>query len=79
MTERDLDRTISEILSRILALEIAPGQQVHRKDVDRWDSLKNLEIVFALESALGVTFDEEDITSVEGADDLKKVCLRNEA
>jgi acyl carrier protein len=79
MTEKDIDRTISQILSRILALEITPGQQIRRKDLDRWDSLKNLEIVFALESALGVTFDEEDIASVEGTDDLKKVCLRNAA
>lgn len=79
MIGKDLDQTISDILSRILGLDIAPGQQIHRKDLDRWDSLKNLEIVFALESALGVTFDEGDITSVESTDDLRKVCLRNEA
>lgn len=39
-----------------------PVDDTNREDMPEWDSLKNIEILFALEEAFEVEFAEEELT-----------------
>ena len=43
---------LSEILSLVLERSVAAGEDVRRIDEAKWDSLKHLEIVMAVEAAV---------------------------
>lgn len=80
MADTTLDSTIADILSSVLGRPVAPGEAVTRETEERWDSLKHIEIIFALEAALGVRFTEEDIAAIHSAQDLKsRATLRHAA
>ncbi len=70
MTER-IDAEIAEILSLTLGRPVAPGQNLTRADEPKWDSMKHLEIIFAVEGAFGVAFTPDEIAAVSSAADLK--------
>jgi acyl carrier protein len=55
------NQTIRETLSLVLGIDVPPGSDVSRDIEPSWDSLKHIEVVFALESALDVRFTEEQI------------------
>ena len=66
----DADTMIAEILSLILERPVAVGECVMREEEAGWDSLKHLEIVFAVEAALDVTFTPEDMAAIDGTPSL---------
>lgn len=78
MTER-IDAEIAEILSLTLARPVAPGENLTRDDEPKWDSLKHLEIVFAVEGAYGVAFSPEEIAAVTSVADLKAKVMSADA
>jgi len=59
----DVDAILAEILSRVLRRPLAPGEPLSRTDEPRWDSLRHLEIVFAVEAAFGVAFTPDEIAA----------------
>lgn len=65
-----VDEGIAEILSLVLARPVSPGETLSRDDEPKWDSLKHLEIIFALEEAFDVAFSAEEIGSVKSSADL---------
>lgn len=65
------DELLADILSTILEQPVTPGQVLRRADVAKWDSLKHLEIVFAVEAAFEVAFTAEEIAQITGSEDLK--------
>lgn len=78
MTER-IDAEIAEILSLALARSVAAGEDLQRADEATWDSLKHLEIIFAVEGAYGVSFSPEEIAAVASAADIKAKVLAADA
>ena len=47
-------------------LRAAPQDaELRRADLDAWDSLKHMEIVFALEDRYGVRFDESEFVQLD--------------
>jgi acyl carrier protein len=78
MTER-IDAEIAEILSLILGRPVAAAENLKRADEAKWDSLKNLEIVFAVEAAYGVAFSADEIAAVSGVADLRAKVLASDA
>ena len=56
-------------MSVVLKRAFLPHEAVHREEESSWDSLKHVELLFAIEGALGVTFDPEEIP---GLDNLAK-------
>lgn len=42
------------------------------QDIEEWDSITHLNIIMALEAALGVTFDPEDIPELLSARDIAR-------
>jgi len=78
MTER-IDAEIAEILSLTLGRPVAAGEDLKRADEPKWDSLKHLEIIFAVEGAYGVSFSPDEIAAVASAADLRTKVLAADA
>lgn len=60
----DLDADVQTLLARVLRLAEPPAAELRRDETARWDSLKHVEIVFALEDAYGVRFDESEFAAM---------------
>lgn len=67
MNAPDLEATVLDVLSAILRRPFPPGVDVVRADTAGWDSLKHVEIVFAIEEELGVTFPETALSELDRA------------
>lgn len=72
MTDEILDRiadTLRDVLGR-------PDLDVHdgltAADVDGWDSVAHVELVYALEEEFGIEFGAEDITSHADVGELRR-------
>lgn len=75
----NLDETLAEILTVILERPVAVGENLRREDEAKWDSLKHLEIVFAVEAAYGVSFSTEEIAEVADVAALKAKVQQSDA
>lgn len=64
-----VDAVVRETVGLLLGRRIAPGEHVARGQEPDWDSLKHIEIVFAVEGACDVRFPEDELgtlTDIEG-------------
>jgi acyl carrier protein len=75
----DVDTTLAEILSAVLKRPLAPGETVRRTDEPLWDSLRHLEIIFAIEAAFGVSFSPEEIAAASDLSALRSKALGHDA
>jgi acyl carrier protein len=57
----ELDDEVRDTLGIVLGRTFAPDDPVAREAQPDWDSLKHIELVFALEDVLGVRFDAGEI------------------
>jgi acyl carrier protein len=60
------EHEIGELVSRILGVPL-PSADARRRDVPAWDSLKHMELVFALEDRYAVQFDESEFARLDSA------------
>jgi acyl carrier protein len=51
---------VRALIARILGVPLPDGGPVERRHVPEWDSLKHMEIIFALEDGFDVQFDESE-------------------
>ena len=51
------------VLANVLKCEI--DLDTSRLNTPQWDSLKNIEIIFAVEDELGLEFSEEELASLD--------------
>lgn len=63
----ELEQDIERLLARILKVDQTPARVLRRGDVEQWDSLKHVEIVFALEDQYGVEFAESEFSTMTSA------------
>jgi len=66
LTGRELEMEVQDLLVAVLKLETVRDPNLHRRSVREWDSLKHMEIVFALEDRYGVQFDESEFATLDG-------------
>jgi acyl carrier protein len=57
------EREIAELLSRVLGVPLPA--RARRPDVAAWDSLKHMELVFALEDRYDVRFHESEFARLD--------------
>jgi len=62
-----LQREIQSLIAAILKLDPIPAAELRRAEVEQWDSLKHVEIVFALEDAYGIAFEEREFPALSSA------------
>ena len=67
MSDREAPSEVAvrRLLRTILQLPAQDDSALRREDVDAWDSLKHMEIVFALEERYGVRFDESEFAALD--------------
>ena len=71
MTDAELDLLLSEVMTSVLQVDIPPGLNILRDADERWNSLKHMEIIFSLESALNIQFSEAEIGEISSVEDIK--------
>ncbi len=79
MTEEELDSMISEVISSALQSNVRPGENLSRANHERWNSLKHIEIILLLESALNIRFSEDEIANISCVEDIKSRILAKHA
>jgi acyl carrier protein len=61
---------VRQIMGEVLQEPISPGQDVIRESVPGWDSLKHVELLFALEDAYDIKFDRQEFGELGSLDAL---------
>jgi acyl carrier protein len=67
MTHGEIQSRVHEVLTLVLRLSSSPQEPVLRADVPVWDSLSHVEIIYAIEESLEVTFTEEEMAALDGS------------
>ena len=71
MTEKELDSLISEVMSSVLQVDVPAGVNLSKASEERWNSLKHIEIILSLESALNIRFSEDEIAEISCVEDIR--------
>jgi acyl carrier protein len=67
MSERardDVQKEVARILSSVLGHDIAPGVTIAAADDPVWDSLRQVEVMYAVEDTFGFRFEESDFSAL---------------
>lgn len=70
MNENDVERAVVLVLSSVL--KVSATRSSSRAEHHEWDSLKHIEVVFALEDEFGIQFDEESLKQLTSVPDIVK-------
>lgn len=68
MEQKNIEASVVSIISAVLKSDV--NLESTRLNTDTWDSLKHIEIIFAVEDELGVQFAEEELPVL---DSVKKI------
>jgi len=67
------EEKLSKIVAKILLLdEPDVSDDLSRKNVEAWDSLAHLMLISEVESAFGVTLDDDDIIAINTVGDIRR-------
>lgn len=58
------------ILSEVLNITIAPGENPVRSQIANWDSLNHMELILRLEEKFQVRFTMGEVAAIQSLDDL---------
>jgi len=65
MDRYELEKRVLSVFNVLLCQQLQAGGDYTRKNVSNWDSLKHIEIIFALEEELGVEFSEAELAGLD--------------
>ena len=65
MDRIQIEQTVLAVLTTILKRPFSDSTDITRQSTANWDSLKHIEIMFALEEELGTEFSEEELVSLD--------------
>lgn len=63
MERQNIESTVLEVVSTVLKEDVT--SQASRGDFAKWDSLKHIEIMFALEEAFDMAFSEDELAMLD--------------
>lgn len=76
MTKIEIQEKLLEIFGLVLKKDFSGQSEIVREEEMNWDSLKHLEIIFAVEDELGVRFAEENIPELKALSDFESAVER---
>ena len=77
MNEGDIDRRITEIVSKVLLLDADDvSDSLRRKDYEPWDSMAHLILVSEIENEFGISFDDDEVVDIWTVGDLRRVVAK---
>lgn len=65
MERVQIEQTVLTVLTAILKQPFRAGADITRQNTPSWDSLKHIEIMFALEDELGTEFSEDELATLD--------------
>ena len=65
MDRKQIEQTVMDVLRAVLKQPFVEGTGITRQNTPSWDSLKHIEIMFALEDELGVEFSESELSELD--------------
>ena len=65
MDRNQIEQRVLTVLSAILQHQLSVADDVTRQNTAEWDSLKHVQIMFALEEELGIEFSEEELVKLD--------------
>jgi acyl carrier protein len=80
MERESVERKVMTVLASVLGEDLARAAGMTRQNTLTWNSLKHLEIMFALEEELGVEFSEDQLAELDSASKIVTAAMaRHEA
>lgn len=67
MNHSEIEAAVRGVVAAVLRQELGDGA-ASRQTLPAWDSLKHIEILFAVEDRLDVRFDEAELPALESID-----------
>lgn len=61
----DTEAQVRNLMAVIFKTELSKGSDIERESTPAWDSLKNIELIFAIEDEFGVVFSEQDAANLD--------------
>jgi len=74
-----IDHEVRRVLGTVFGRPIADGEPLSAKTEPSWDSLRHVEVLLAVEGALDVRFDEEEMPQLDSVDKLVGSVKRHRA
>lgn len=66
MTDKEIAIKVKKIISEVMEISVAKVKDdSSQKTIENWDSLAHLKLVMELEKKLGVTFNTQEVFSME--------------
>lgn len=65
MNRNQVEQIVLIVLTTILKQPLEAGAEITRSNTPNWDSLKHIEIMFALEDKLCTEFSEEELSLLD--------------
>ena len=80
MQRKLLTENVYRVISTILKQEFSTDQKLIKDETGGWDSLKHIEIMFAIEEELDVQFSEHELAELDSAEKIIEIIqARHEA
>ena len=79
MADASIGAAVRAVVSAVLHRPVGEGEAVSRDSESAWDSLRHMEILFAVEDRLDVRFDEEELGSLRSVDEIVRAVERHRA
>ncbi len=78
MNRQEIESGVVDVISGVLKCDVDLTSS--RDNLYQWDSLKHIEIVFALEDEMGIRFAEEELAELDSVSDIvERITARHEA
>lgn len=79
MEKHEVEAAVLDVVNTVLKTSFTSLENVGRGTVPIWDSLKHIEIVLAIEEALGVEFAEEELAEATTAEMIVDIVCKKHA
>jgi acyl carrier protein len=74
-----IEQTVLTVLAAVLKRPFHDSVEITRQNTASWDSLKHIEIMFALEDELGAEFSEEELVMLDSVPKIVDAVLAKHA
>lgn len=79
MDRMQIEYAVLTVLSTVLKRPFNNGVDITRQNTPSWDSLKHIEILFALEEELNVVFEENELAELDSVNKIVDTVLAKHA
>jgi acyl carrier protein len=79
MDSLSLEKEVLAVFAVVVKRTFDIGSDVSRKNTPEWDSLKHIELMFALEDRFGIQFSEDELAGLDSVARIVEAVRRRDA